>query len=75
MKTVVLGDVLVQDNQERKFSEDPQYAVIWVTNLGFPAPLMLTEEELNKALARGMKNPEDVPELGSETSINKFDAE
>lgn len=75
MKTVVVGDVLVLDNQERKFGADPQYAVVWVNSEGNKEPLIFTQEELVEAAKRAVENPEDIPELGSETSINEFDQE
>ena len=74
MKTVVVGDILIQDNQERKFGSASQYTVIWVTSEdGTPIPLVFTQQEVEEAIARALKNPEDIPELGSETSINEFD--
>ena len=76
MKKVVVGDILVQDNQERKFGADPQYAVVWVVKSDEGTiPLVLTRTELAKAIVRGKYNPEDVPELGSEAPINEWDAE
>ena len=73
MKTVVVGDVLVQDSIVRQFGEDPQKAVIWITYKDAVFPIMLTEEQLDDAAKTAVTNSEDVPELGSETSINEFD--
>lgn len=75
MKKVVVGDILVQDNQDRKFGSDNQYAVVWVMENGIPTSLALTKEEFERAALRAYNNSEDIPELGSETSINEFDAE
>ena len=75
MKTVVVGDILVQDNQERKFGADSQYGVIWVTSGNATIPMVFTKEQLAVAILRATRNPEDIPELGSETSNNDFDAE
>ena len=75
MKTVVVGDILVQDNQERKFGADTQYAVVWVISEGNQEPLIFTQEELVEAAKRAVENPEDIPELGSEAAINEWDAE
>lgn len=77
MKKVVIGQLFVQDNQERKFGADNQYYVVWV-KLPFSEkeiPLIITEEEFAKLTARANNNAEDIPELGSEASINKFDSE
>lgn len=75
MKKVVVGDILVQDNQERKFGADPQYAIIWVTDDGVKVPIALTKEELVNAGTRAAENIEDIPDLGSEAAINEFDSE
>ena len=75
MKTVVVGDILVQDNQERKFGAAPQYAVVWV-NLGAKTiPLVITKIALDLAIQRSELNLEDIPDLGSEAAINEFDKE
>ena len=76
MKKVVVGDILVQDNQERKFGADPQYAILWVTTpVGGTIPMAFTKEELNIAITRADDNSEDIPDLGSEAAINEWDAE
>lgn len=73
MKTVVVGDILIQDNQERKFGANAQYAVVWAIFKGETVPLVFTRVELINGMDRAIKNSEDIPELGSETSINEFD--
>lgn len=75
MKTVVVGDILVQDNQDRKFGADPQYAVVWVRKGQAEFPLVFTQEEFDNAIVRSALNTEDIPELGSEAPINEWDAE
>ena len=79
MKTVEIGDVFIQDNQERRFGADLQYAVLWVKLLGDEEPkvlpLIMTNEELNRCIARAEFNFEDVPELGNEAAINNFDGQ
>lgn len=75
MKTVVVGDILIQDNQERKFGADPQYAVVWVTSGKEQYPLVFTKEDIYEAELRAKFNREDVPDLGSEAAINEWDAE
>ena len=77
MKQVVVGDILIQDNQERKFGADPQYVVVWVKSIkgNNTIPLLFTKEELFTATLRAEQNLEDIPELGSMTSINEFDNE
>ena len=75
MKKVVVGDILIQDNQERRFGADPQYVVVWVIHNGKKIPIVFTEEEFSNAVLRAQQNSEDIPELGSMTSINEFDNE
>lgn len=76
MKTVETGDILVQDNQDRSFGADPQYAVVWATVPGeLPTAFVFTKEELQKAKERAESNPEDIPELGSEAPVNEWDEE
>jgi hypothetical protein len=77
MKTVAKGDMFIQDNQERKFGSDPQYAVLWAVlpDGGQPVPLLLTKEELDIAVERAAQNEEDIPALGSEAAVTNFDTE
>ena len=75
MKTVVVGDILIQDSIDRQFGEDPQKAVIWVKQNQVTFPIMLTKEQLDRAALVAAVNHEDIPELGSMTSINEFDNE
>ena len=77
MKKVVVGEMFIQDNQERNFGSDPQYIVMWAVRPDGEnaVPLVFTKEEIEDAVYRSEKNPEDIPELGSDAPVNYFDDE
>lgn len=50
------GQIIIVKNIDRKFGSDPNYVLIY-TSSGMP--LLFTEEEINSAVERAHKNPED----------------
>jgi hypothetical protein len=62
-ETVTAGRILKVWNEKRpKFSnENKLYYVIHAERDGEEFPIMLTENELQRAIRRAERNPEDVP--------------
>lgn len=63
MKTRI-GHLNYINNKNRKSSESENYHFVWVrSNIsGADIPLMLSNVELNNAIVRAKKNPEDIIE-------------
>lgn len=59
-----LGHVVTKTNEKPKSpNAAPHFHVVWVWHEGNPVLLMMTDREINEALARTNLNPEDETEL------------
>jgi len=64
------GNILLVENKDKKFGAADQYYAVWVENTkGKEFPLLITERELNIAIDRAEKNPEDIPKKGFFTDL------
>lgn len=64
------GKILLVENKDKKFGAADQYFAVWVENSkGKEFPLLFTEREINIAIDRANKNPEDVPVKGFFTDL------
>jgi len=70
-ETVKEGHIIKVYNKNRpKFSNAKRsYYCIWVQKDDKEFPIMLTERELNIAIDRAKKNPEDIPQKSFITDI------
>ena len=64
------GNILLVENKDKKFGAADEYYAVWVENTkGKEFPLLFTERELNIAIDRAEKNPEDIPKKGFFTDL------
>lgn len=52
-------------NKDRKLGASKEYYPLWVDDGVEKQPALFTKAELDKALERGSKNPEDMPDFDS----------
>lgn len=69
---IIYVNEMIENKDKHQFANKHYYLVYVVDDLGVSVPALFTEHEVNKAIARASKNPEDCPPRKRTSSWKRF---